>query len=78
MSIFGTRRRMFAFMKQIKLFRPWQKTITSPQKFLMLFPGRTGSSYITEKLDAHPNVIMAGEILDYYYEEVDAKKRINQ
>ena len=78
MSIFGTRCRTFAFMKRIKLFRPWQKTISPPQKFLMLFPGRTGSSYITEKLDAYPNVIMAGEILDYYYEEVDDKKRVNQ
>jgi len=33
-----------------------------PARFIMLMPGRTGSSYIIERMDSHPNIIAKGEI----------------
>lgn len=64
-------------MNFFKFFKNSEKKEIPPCKFIMLFPGRTGSSYITERLNARPNVVMAGEILDQYYEEFDARKRMS-
>jgi hypothetical protein len=38
------------------------KNDVRPCKFILLFQGRTGSTYITERVDAHPRVKMEPEV----------------
>jgi Sulfotransferase domain len=48
-------------------------------RFVMFMPGRTGSSYVIEKLDSHPNVVARGEIfpkLESGQDMVHVRKKI--
>ena len=40
--------------------------------FIVLFEGRTGSSYLIDKLNKHPNIAAYGEMLDSLRDETDA------
>ena len=44
----------------------------------MLMPGRTGSSYVIEKLSHHPMIHAAGEILDEHRLEPDSELRLSK
>lgn len=48
----------------------------NPVKFLMLFPGRTGSSYLKQKLTCHGEIRMQGEILDKFLSEPSLERSI--
>src|SRR5262249_43296180 len=42
---------------------PAQRAAVEPRRFVLLFEGRSGSTYLMESLDAHPQVVAAHEIL---------------
>lgn len=42
---------------------PWNRRTTPACRFAILFPGRTGSSFLVSCLDAHPQVVAEGERL---------------
>ena len=48
------------------------------KNFLMLMPGRTGSTYVIEKMDHHPMIHAAGEILDKHRSEPDEDRRLSK
>jgi len=44
-------------------------------KFILLFEGRTGSSYLTSSLNSHPNIKMLWEIIGTYYATQNKNKK---
>ena len=45
------------------LSRLGSKSIVPPVRFAILFPGRTGSSFLVSCLESHPEVLAEGERL---------------
>ena len=41
----------------------WQRKLVPPVRFVILFPGRTGSSFLVSALASHPQVLVEGEQL---------------
>ena len=45
-----------------------------PVRYVILFPGRTGSTYLTDHLGSHPNVVANYEILSQYQRSWEQQK----
>ena len=45
-----------------------------PVRYVMLFPGRTGSTYLTDHMASHPQIVANYEILSQYQESWDQQK----